>query len=307
MRPTLFYLGSGAHAFPVHSFGFCIAIGLILAVALSVRRGRSVGIEAGATLDLTFYAILVGMIGARILYVLMHAGMYASVCKGTGAPRSFGQIAADCTAALRFWQGGLVFLGGAVLAAASTLIIARRRALSLGTVADVLAPSVSFAHIFGRLGCFMVGCCYGKPWSSGVHFPPDSVAYSELLSHHRIALAATSTYGLHPTQLYEAAGELLIFVLLVLLWRRRKFPGSIALTYAFAYGVLRTIVEIFRGEDMRAYFFRVSLPGLASLLGISPAEPLFLSSAQATALAISVAAAIAYVVVRRRSVRPTGE
>jgi phosphatidylglycerol:prolipoprotein diacylglycerol transferase len=301
MRPNLFHIGSGANAFPVHSYGFFIAVGLIVAVALSVRRGHSVGIETGVSLDLTFYAIVVGLVGARLLYVLMHAGMYASVCRGTGVHRSLGQWASDCTAAVRFWQGGLVFLGGAVLAAASTLLIARRRGLGLGTVADVLAPSVSLAHVFGRLGCFMVGCCYGKPWSGGVHFPPDSVAYSEWASQRGFRLGAASTPGLHPTQLYEAGGELLIFCLLLLLSRRRKFPGAVALAYAFAYGTLRFVVEIFRGDDLRAFLFKVRLPGFATLLGLPPDEPLFLSSAQATSLALIASAAITYAVLRRRS------
>jgi len=104
----------GAHAFPVHSYGFMIAIGLVVGVAISLRRGRSVGLDTGATLDLTFYSVLVGLVGARLLYVLMHAGEYARLCKGVGLPRSPGQKLFDCTAPLRFWQGGLVFLGGAV-------------------------------------------------------------------------------------------------------------------------------------------------------------------------------------------------
>jgi phosphatidylglycerol:prolipoprotein diacylglycerol transferase len=124
MRPTLFSIGSGAHAFPVHSYGFLIAIGLVVGVAISLRRGRSVGIETGTTLDLTFYAVLVGLVGARVLYVLMHAGEYARLCGGVGLPRSLGQKVYDCTAPLRFWQGGLVFLGGAVLSAVVMLFYA---------------------------------------------------------------------------------------------------------------------------------------------------------------------------------------
>lgn len=300
MKPTLFFLGSGPGAFPVHSYGFLIALGLVAGVAVAVRRGRSVGIETGATLDLTFYAIVVGMVGARLLYVLMHAGDYARLCAGAGAPRTLGQAVADCTAAVRFWQGGLVFLGGAILAAASTLLLAHRKGLGLGEVADVLAPSVSLAHVFGRLGCFMVGCCYGKPWSGGVHFPPDSVAYSELLNDHAVVVGAASTPGLHPTQLYEAGGELAIFLVLVWLWPRRKFSGAIALTYALAYGLLRFAIEIFRGDDLRAFVVEARMPSLARALGFSPTAPLFLSSAQATALVLIAAASIVYVLLRRK-------
>jgi phosphatidylglycerol---prolipoprotein diacylglyceryl transferase len=248
MRPTLFHLGAG---FPIHSYGFLIAVGLVVGVAVSVRRGRSVGLDTGTTLDLTFYSIVVGLVGARLLYVLTHASEYARVCAGTGAPRSFAQKLTDCTAALRFWQGGLVFLGGAVLAALVVLLFARRKKLGLGDVADVLSPSVSIAHVFGRMGCFLVGCCYGKPWSHGVHFPPDSVAYAELEARRLMFHGVANTPGLHPTQIYESIGELFIFCFLLWLWRRRRFPGAVALAYAVAYSLLRFFVEMFRGDDLR--------------------------------------------------------
>jgi phosphatidylglycerol:prolipoprotein diacylglycerol transferase len=302
MRPTLFHLGSGL---PVHSYGFLIAVGMVLGVLVAVRRGRGVGIATGLTLDLTFYAIVFGLIGARLLYVLMHAHDYARLCTGTGAPRSFGRALSDCTAALHFWQGGLVFLGGGVLAAVVVLLFARRKRLLLGDVADVLAPSVSLAHVFGRLGCLMVGCCYGKPWAAGVHFVPDSVAYSDYLSRQSLLAGSASTPGLHPTQLYESLGELLIFLGLTLLWRRRKFPGMVALAYAFAYGVLRFAVEIYRDDLVRGFVFRLHTPGLAAVLGLPPNDPLFLSSAQATSLLLMVAAVVGYVVLARRKPQRT--
>ena len=295
MRPTLFHLGS---SLPVHSYGFLIGLGMVLGVILAVRRGRGLGIPTAATLDLTFYAIVVGLAGARLLYVIMHGSEYA----GTGVPRSTGRLLADCTAALRFWQGGLAFLGGAVLAAVVVLLYAHRKGLRLGDVADVLAPSVSLAHVFGRLGCFLVGCCYGKPWAGGAHFVPGSVAYDELLARHTIDASAICTIGLHPTQLYESAGELLIFIGLLLVWRRRKFSGAVALAYAFAYGILRFSVELFRDDQYRGFLFELRLPGLANALGLPPADPLFLSTAQATSLLLVAAAAIAYRF-RRRSPR----
>jgi phosphatidylglycerol:prolipoprotein diacylglycerol transferase len=298
MRPTLFHLGA---SLPVHSYGFLIALGLVVGVVLAVRRGRTVAIDAGLTLDLTFYAIVVGLVGARLLYVIMNAGEYLRLCRGSGRPRSLGQSLSDCTAALQFWQGGLVFLGGASLAAVVVMFFARRAKLRLGDVADVLAPSVSVAHVFGRIGCFLVGCCYGKACAFGVHFPPDSVAYSDYAAKHALLSGGHVTPGLHPTQLYEAAGELLIFLLLTRLWRRRRFPGAIALSYAMAYGVLRFLVEMLRGDTGRAYLVELRISGLAKLLGLSPTEPLFLSSAQATVVLLAVGAAIAYRVLERRN------
>lgn len=298
MRPTLFHLG----ALPIHAYGFLIAVGMVLGVVLAVRRGRTVGIETAHSLDLTFYAIVFGLVGARLLYVLMHARDYARLCAGGGAERSFRRVLSDCTAALQFWQGGLVFLGGGLLAAMVVLWFARRHGLGLGNVADVLAPSVSLAHVFGRLGCLMVGCCYGKPWAYGVRFPPDSVAYGELVGR-AVVPGSASTHGLHPTQLYEAIGELLIFIALTVLWRRRRFPGMIAMAYAFAYGLLRFLVELFRDDQVRGFLFELRLPGLASLLGLPPGDPLLLSSAQATALLLVVAAAVGYAALSRRARR----
>lgn len=297
MSPTLFHLGT----FPVHSYGFFIALGMVLGVVLAVRRGRTVGIATAATLDLTFYAIVVGLIGARGLYVAMHSSDYVRLCAGTGVPRSTGRVLSDCLAAVKFWQGGLAFLGGGVLAALVVLLYARRKGLRLGDVADVLAPSVSLAHVFGRLGCFLVGCCYGKPWHAGAHFPPDSVAYSELVTRGTLVAGAACTPGLHPTQLYESAGELLVFLGLLLVWRRRQFPGVVALAYAAAYGVLRFFVEILRDDQARGFIFELRLPGLAHALGLPPDDPLFLSSAQATSLLLLAAATTAYVVLARRN------
>jgi phosphatidylglycerol:prolipoprotein diacylglycerol transferase len=126
------------------------------------------------------------------------------------------------------------------------------------------------------------------------------VAYSELLAHRDIVVGAPFTYGLHPTQIYESVGELFIFIGLVWLWRRRKFPGAIALSYAFAYGILRFFIEIFRGDDVRGFLFEARVPGLARLLGLPPTEPIFLSTAQATSIGLIVVAGIAYSILRRR-------
>ncbi len=301
MRPTLFQIGWGAHTFAVHAYGFLIALGLVAGVALAVRRARPAGIDTATVLDFCFYAIVAGMVGSRLLYVLVHLRPYVRLCLHGGGQRGIRQWLYDCSAPFQFWQGGLVFLGGALLAAGTTLLYARRKGLAPGLVADVLAPSVSLAHVFGRLGCFMVGCCYGKPTPGGVHFPPDSVAYTELLARGELLTGSAATQGLHPTQLYEAAGELLIFLGLLRLARRPHAQGSIALAYGFAYGMVRLAIEVLRGDEARGFLFQVRLPALARLLAVGTGEPLFLSSAQASAIALMAVTAIGYAVLRRRA------
>jgi phosphatidylglycerol:prolipoprotein diacylglycerol transferase len=209
----------------------------------------------------------------------------------------------DCAEPFYIWQGGLVFYGGALAAAAVVLLFARRRSWSLGNVADLLAPSLALGHALGRVGCFLAGCCYGKVTSLGVHFPPASVAYHELAQAGLVAPGAASTPALAPTQLYEALGEALLFTLLLLLRRRRRFPGSLALVYAMGYALLRATVEVLRGDTSRGFLFEISLPRLAGWLDLPAHQPLALSTAQALSLALGTAAAITYRILRRRAAR----
>lgn len=284
MKPTLYTFESRFGELPIHSYGALIALGLVVGLLVSLWRGQREGLSRASVLDLVFYAIVSGLVGSRLLYVVLHGKDYAGLCLGTGVPRSFSGIFSDCTAPLRFWQGGLVFLGGAMLAAITTLLLARRQKLKLGAVADSLAPGVAIAHVFGRLGCFMVGCCYGKPFASGVHFPKGSVAYMELQSRGLLPPTATTTLGLHPTQLYESFGELLLFILLLIFSKHRPFWGATALVYGIGYGLLRITLEFFRDDDLRGQ----SYP----------------STAQIMSLLLVFVCATAFVYLKRRPRRP---
>ena len=144
---------------------------------------------------------------------------------------------------------------------------------------------------------------FGKPWSRGLSFPPGSVAFDDLTLAGALAPGAAATMPLHPTQLYEAAGELLIFLLLLRVRRRQRFAGATALCYAAAYAGLRFLVEIYRGDAARGFLFRLATPRLAALLGLPPDQPLFLSTAQVTSLVIG-GAAIALLVRGQRGAAP---
>jgi phosphatidylglycerol:prolipoprotein diacylglycerol transferase len=230
VRPTLFTLPIGANGLPLHSYGLAIALGFAAGVVLAARQARRVGLDRDAMLDLLFWILVAGVLGSRLAFVLLHLPDYARLCSSRG----------DCLAALRLWDGGLVFYGGVLAATGAVALFARRRRWSLGTVADVLAPSLALGHAFGRVGCFLAGCCYGQPWAGGVSFPPGSVAHTE-----------GQTGPLHPTQLYEAGGELAIFFLLLWYRPRQRFAGATALLYAAAYAALRLVVELFRGDAGR--------------------------------------------------------
>jgi len=132
---------------------------------------------------------------------------------------------------LPHYSTGFVFYGGAIAAAGALWLFARRRRLDPWRLGDVLAPGAALAHALGRLGCFAAGCCYGKtcPAPPGVHFPALDTA-------------------VHPTQLYEAAGNVALFFALVVLRPRKRFHGAVLLAYAAGYATLRFVVEFWRGD-----------------------------------------------------------
>lgn len=301
MRPNLFTLHLGSHGLDIHAYGFLVAMGAIVGVLFALRQGRRLGFDAAAVLDLSFWALVAGIVGSRVLYVLVHVSGYARLCAGTGTARPALRALADCAAPLFIWQGGLVFYGGALAAAGVVLLFAHRRSWPLGNVADLLAPSLALGHALGRVGCFLAGCCYGKVSTLGVRFPPASVAYHELAHSGLVAPGAPLTPALAPTQLYEAAGEGVLFALLVVLGRRRRFPGSLALVYVMGYALLRASVEVLRGDAGRGFLFEISLPRVAAWLDLPANQPLALSTAQALSLGLGTAAAVAYRILRRRA------
>ena len=108
---------------------------------------------------------------------------------------------------------------------------------------DILTPSLALGHFFGRLGCFSAGCCYGitcdLPWA--VTFTnPNSLALKNV--------------PLHPTQLYSSFANLVILGFLWYFRRRKKFDGQLFWSYVFIYAIVRSIIEVFRG-DFRGSFF----------------------------------------------------
>ncbi|MBI2712274.1 MAG: prolipoprotein diacylglyceryl transferase [Bdellovibrio sp.] len=225
MYPVLINLGP----IPIHTYGFLIAVGFL--VALSVLRKLSIAtkMNADVILDLAFWSLLVGFIGARVLFIITRAGDFW----------------ADPLSMFKVWQGGLVFYGGLLSAIPFDIWYIRKHKLPIWQTIDILVPGLAIAQMFGRLGCLSAGCCYGKPTGSdfGIRF------YSDLVDQSMRGIP------LHPTQLYEATVLMIIFLGLLYTFKNKKFHGQVAFTYLFSYSVGRFIVEIFRGDQIRGQVF----------------------------------------------------
>jgi phosphatidylglycerol:prolipoprotein diacylglycerol transferase len=243
-----------AVALPIHSYGLMLAAGFVGAVALAQREARRQGLDAEKVGDLAFWVLVAALVGSRLYFILVNREEYFG--PGWLVETRFGRF----PRALLPLEGGLVFYGGFIAAVAAAFVYMRRKGMPFLRYADAVIPSVALGHFLGRLGCFGAGCCWGRtseahlPWL--VRFGPDSLAYQALAVRADAASflepGRATTLPLHPTQLYEAFGELAIFLALVFWLRpRRRFPGQILAVWLCAYAVLRTAVEVFRGDVER--------------------------------------------------------
>jgi phosphatidylglycerol:prolipoprotein diacylglycerol transferase len=238
MHPVLIDFG----AFKIHTYGFFIALAVLAGMFVSRHEARRMGIDADKVVDAFFYVVVAAIVGSRLFYVLTNLDLFVS------APLDVFKI----------WNGGLVFYGGFIGAAVVVIIYLRIHRLPLGKMADIAAVALPLGHALGRIGCFFAGCCYGKtcsqPW--GVVFRhPDSLAplYVQI----------------HPTQLYSSASNFLIFLLLYSCRRYKQFNGQLFWIYIVIYGVNRSIIETFRGDDRGVMLFDVV--SIAQVIGISSA------------------------------------
>ena len=213
---------------PIRMYGLMIGIGFLLGIWLASRKAKQEGIDAERILDMGVYLLLAAIIGSRLLYVIVNIHEFR--------PNPLEIFA--------IWKGGLVFYGGLIAAVATGIWYVQKHALPLWKTGDIFAPYIALGHMFGRFGCFFAGCCYGAPCHTST-----CITFTD--SHSLAPLGVP----LYPTQLFEAGGEFLNFLLLVTLYRHRKFDGQIFWLYPALYSILRFVVEFFRGDAARGVWF----------------------------------------------------
>ena len=225
----------------IHWYGILVVVGCLAGLWTATRRGLSAGVHGEIVADLGMWLILGAMFGARFLYVV-------SYWQEEFASKPLWEV-------VRIRQGGLVFYGGLIGAALSGLAYVRIKRLPFWKLADVLAPSIALGHFFGRFGCLMTGCCYGRPthlpWA--ISFPEDHWTAGALV---------------HPTQIYEALLNLALYAALAWWFRRRKFDGQIFAAYLVGYALLRFVVDFFRGDYPTHYLGGLVTPGQLVSLGV---------------------------------------
>jgi phosphatidylglycerol:prolipoprotein diacylglycerol transferase len=218
MHPIFFSIGP----LTIRWYGVMAAVGFLLAALfLNLNRKRA-NMDENQASALLFLAIISGVVGSRVFYVIQYWSQFRD---------NFSEV-------FRIDHGGLVFYGGFFLAIAAMIIYCRAKKLDLVRVLDVFSPALAIGHAMGRIGCFLNGCCYGSTTGSwfGVHYPEGSAPALKY-----------SGAALHPVQLYESCGNILLALFLLYLLRHAKRGVTLA-SYIVLYGVMRFVDEFFRGD-----------------------------------------------------------
>jgi phosphatidylglycerol:prolipoprotein diacylglycerol transferase len=237
--PRLFQIGS----FGVPTYGVLVALGVLVGLWISVRNSEKQGIKAENAWDFGIALVLAGIVGAKVLYIILDWRT------GHVYGQNLGQIFSFETL-----QAGGVFSGGLLAAFAVSVWFLRKHHMPALATFDGFAPGLAMGHAIGRLGCFAAGCCYGKPTT---HF--WGVTFTNPLAK---ALVGTPlNQALEPTQLIESAAELSIFCILTWMFARKKFDGQILGAYLFLYGIARFFIEFIRGDEGRGSVFGGALSG----------------------------------------------
>lgn len=254
MLPDILTLGP----LTLHSYGLMLAVAFLSGIMVIERLAGPRGFDKDKILDCSLVIMAAAIVGSRAFYVLSHLDEYR----------------ANWWSVLAVWEGGLTFYGGVLLSVPAAVVFMLRTKIPVWPLADLIAPAFALGVGFGRLGCFLNGCCFGKPsglpWA--VRFPADSAA-------------GAMGCALQPTQLYEALFGFALFAVLLTLVRKKFFPGFLFWLFIALYAVWRFFLD----------FLRYYEPSQFTLMG--------LTNNQWVSVLLLISAAAAAVILFRRDAR----
>jgi phosphatidylglycerol:prolipoprotein diacylglycerol transferase len=224
MYRTLFDIGP----FSIHTYGVALAVAFWLGIELSAREARKRGMDPIHIVDLGIVILLSSVAGSRLLYVLGHLEDYRG----------------DLLGMFKVWEGGLTFYGGLIAGVIFGIGFLKVKKLPVREAIDVIAPQIALGIAIARIGCFFNGCCFGTetglPWAC--RFPADSQAGWVLPG-----------IGLHPTQLYSAVANFVIFLFLRRRLRAQHRSGTVFYAFLIIYGLWRFAIDYLRYYEERMY------------------------------------------------------
>lgn len=231
---------------PVHSYGLMMAVGFFVAVCAARRRARREGVDPDIIGDLAVYLLFSGIVGARAFYIFQNIDEYRG----------------SVVDVFKVYEGGLVFYGGLIAAMGALVLFVRVRKVRFLLMMDIVSASVVLGLAFGRIGCFLNGCCYGDVARAGlfcsVRFPrtvdgDGLVTGSPVFLRHYgsglVEITDSLSLPVHPAQIYSFLVCVSIFFMLNAFWKYRRNDGDVMLLFGIAYSTGRFCLEFIRDDN----------------------------------------------------------
>jgi len=242
MYPFLFEIPGTTLRVP--AYGAFVGVGFLAGFQFLARYCRREAPQLSDAVNGVFpWVILSSLIGSRVLYFLLEDPW---------------GLAAHPALFFKVWQGGHTFYGGLIAAFAASWWYCRRSGIPFLWFADAAICGVALGQISARIGCFLAGCCWGKPCDL-----PWAVTFT-----HPESLAGIKYVAVHPTQLYQAIANLATFLACRSVLMRKRFDGEVLLWYGILYSLGRMVVEIFRADQQR-WFLLVGLLTTSQLIALA--------------------------------------
>lgn len=218
MKIDLFTIGN----FTIHGYGLMIGLGFLIAYLLLGYRAKKYKLSEDHATNIAICVLIFGFLGGKLLYILVE----------------FKSFLQDPLSVIG--SEGFVVYGGIITGILTIYIYCKIKKLDFLRYFDILAPEVAVNQAFGRIGCFLAGCCYGRETESaiGVVFPEGALAPAGV--------------KLLPTQLFSAGADFALAVILMVYARKTKYKGNVSALYLLLYSIGRPVIEYFRNDNRGA-------------------------------------------------------
>lgn len=225
--------------FDIAYYGIVIGIGIVAGLAIAMWQARRTGQNPEDYIDLAMYAVIFGIIGARIYYVAFSWDMYKD----------------DLLSILNIREGGLAIYGGVIAAVITVFVFAKMKKMSPFLLLDTAGLGLVTGQMIGRWGNFFNREVFGEYTDSllAMRLPVDAVRssdISDIMWNHLETIKGVDYIQVHPTFLYESLWCLMILLLMIAYGRYKKFDGEVFLFYLAGYGTGRFWIEGIRTDQL---------------------------------------------------------
>lgn len=243
---------------PIFGYGAMLVCGVIACGWVASKRAPLANADPTFAREMSVWIVLSGVVGARLFHLIQYRERVYADCLS---------LMDHLKASAMLPDGGLVLYGGIILATMTYFVMCRMNKVDPLKFGDAVVPAVFVGIAFGRLGCFLNGCCYGNacslPWA--VQFPPESAAWAALVKKGFLMPDALQTMPLHPTQLYSSINGIILAVIMIAYYRYRKGDGSVIALAMMLYPISRICLEILRNDELGQLGTGLTISQLVSL------------------------------------------